>query len=785
MHFRYVAPLFVACTFAALCPLWTFAQPLPHVTITEIQWGGSSLSTADEWIELTNTTSDSIDISEWTFVGIGSSGTVLTIPSGSYIAPHETYVISNYAIGDAKTVLATSPQLITTSVSIPNSDLSITFFDEMGTVIDTYEDTGTPDFGSTSPHAAIERNLEDGTWFTSVSSVHLTVTDTFGTPGYALFPTASSMESVVSSDILDAKSPDTEPDSSDVALTTPETQVQSEESAPQEIPAEATIETEALPAEETTTSDEVSVDISTDIPSEDASTKSDQEIVLIEPIVSSPTTIASAVIEDAGWEEGEEAPLMPESENSSDEVGYSILTVDYSTLLLHEFVSSPSDGREWVELWNSGANSLDLSFVSLVEESGKYTTLSGLLEANSYALVENPSGNLNNSGDTLSLVLSDGQVLTTLTYGTDTFPAPKKGFAAGLCSDGWRTSLEPSPDASNSCPTTTLESSTYVSETSTTATLDGSSSSAGASAAAQGDLPREEGSDSTGASFTSVTTSVIDTSITDDVHSTMTSLQNGASGTIHGTSAIASSAPLSKSTVIDVEISKLDSLPSGQRVHVSGILVAAPGIFGKRVAYLDGVQLYFHDAAWPELAAGAAVEVTGTWDLDTDSRRIKISDELDIEVIGASTATPMALEDATASSLSGDVLVTAMGTLTKKDNELYLFAVSDGGEFRVHDTAKTGALTSLRAGDIVTIIGMLFVEDGVFAIAPRSHDDVIISSEASMSPSLTSLSTGSTTAISTPSSPAPLIGGGILASSVSALGYWFIRSRKFSFLFSH
>jgi hypothetical protein len=784
MHFRYVAPLFVACTFAALCPLWTFAQPLPRIAITEIQWGGSSLSTADEWIELANTTGDSIDISGWTLVGAGSSGATLVIPSGSYIAPYETYVISNYAPGDAKTVLATSPQLVTNSVSIPNSDLSIKVFDETVAVVDTYEDAGAPDFGSTSPHAAIERNLEDGTWLASTSSVHLTVTDTFGTPGYAAFSTISSAESAVSSDAPTTESSDPGPASSDVPLTTPETQEQSEENSPQEIQTEATTETETLSAEETTTSDESSVDISTDIPPEDVSTESDQEILLIEPIVSSPTSIVSAVIEDSESGEAEETPSTSKSQNSSAAVEYSVLTVDYSALLLHEFVSSPTDEREWVELWNSGDGPLDLSFVSLVEASGKYTTLSGVLEANSYVLVENPSGNLNNAGDTISLVLSDGQILATLTYGTDTFPAPKKGFAAGYCSDGWHTALEPSPAASNSCPTNTLESSTYASETSTTTALDSSGSSTGTSAAAQGDLPREESADSANTPFPSVTTSVIDASVTDDAGSSSTATElkdhndNASTSAVHKKST-------SKSTVINAEISELNALPSGQQVHISGVLVAAPGVFGKRIAYLHGVQLYFHRAEWPELAAGTTVEITGTWDLDTDSRRIKISDVTDIVVMNAGTAVPIALIDAIASSSSGDVLVAATGTLTKKDGELYLFTASDGSEFRVHDTAKTGALASLRAGDVATITGMLFVEDGTFVIAPRSHDDVVVSSEASISPSLTNLPTASTTSISTPSSSAPLIGGGILASSVSALGYWFIRSRKFSFLFSH
>ncbi len=118
MYHRYVALIIFACTFATLSPLRTHAASLPAVVLSEIQWGGSALSTADEWIELANVSSESVDISSWKITGVASQGAEIVIPPETVLPSRATYLVANYALGDAKTVLAVSPNLVSSSVSI-------------------------------------------------------------------------------------------------------------------------------------------------------------------------------------------------------------------------------------------------------------------------------------------------------------------------------------------------------------------------------------------------------------------------------------------------------------------------------------------------------------------------------------------------------------------------------------------------------------------------------------------------------------------------------------------
>lgn len=779
MYHRYVALIIFACTFAPLSPLRTHAASLPAVVLSEIQWGGSALSTADEWIELANVSSESIDISSWKITGVASQGAEIVIPAGTVLLSHATYLVANYALGDAKTALAVSPDLVSSSVSISNSSLTVTLVTADGIIIDSYSDQETPGVGSSSPHASAERNLEDGTWFTSVSSQNLLAGETLGSPGYALFPViAATAEQEIA----------------------PDDDAQEETSLHVEVPE---VSDEILIVEEATSSEVLDVNSIQEIsPPESSAPESISEtdlstpeevileeeiIILIAPV--SPDVVTSSVEEV--FEEIEVGDLSVDTalpQDDTDSVTTETITIttmlDYSFLRVTEFVSDPSDGKEWIELWNSGTPDLSLDGIVLTDAAGKETILSGSLQSSTYVLIENPNGKLNNTDDTITLTLPDGQTLFTLAYGTTEFPAPKKGLSAGLCDDGWHADLVPSPALPNSCPTTILESPTYDTEISYSPTVELSSSASGASPAIQGDVPVEENSGSTNTPLAQITTSVVHDAVVSTQEKTSSASQKSSSSAT-STSPSGEKKTSSKSTILSVELKDLETLPSGQRVEVTGIIVAEPGMFGKRIAYLDGVQLYFHKATWPSLPLGTSVHLVGTWDYDGDSRRIKISDASDIDILGSETVQPISWDDVSAETAS-DILVTASGTLTKKEGETYIFSSLTGKDFRVVDEAKTGALSILRAGDYVTISGILFPSDGNWILAPRSADDIVIaapivSTQETSSLSLPALpSTSQTSDISS----TPIIGGGILACSVSALGYWFFRSKKLSFLFS-
>ena len=164
------------------------AEDTPNVFISEINWAGSALSTADEWIELVNLSSTSVNLSHYVLTGTATRGGAIEIAEGTVIGPKSTLLIANYALGDAKTSLQISPNLVTTAISLPNSSLDILLTTPTGLVIDNYTDSSAPDFGSTNPVTSIERDLTTLAWRSSTQNLNLSSTSQLGTPGAVSLP---------------------------------------------------------------------------------------------------------------------------------------------------------------------------------------------------------------------------------------------------------------------------------------------------------------------------------------------------------------------------------------------------------------------------------------------------------------------------------------------------------------------------------------------------------------------------------------------------------------------
>lgn len=142
----------------------------PSIYISEIAWAGSSLSNADEWIELVNLETESVDISGWILIGSGSNGSNLTLPNEAVIEPNSTYLISNYDQENKKSVLGVTPNFVSTSISLSNSSLGITLSDEFGTIVDSAGDGGPPAAGSSGQYKSMTRiSTDDGTLASSWS----------------------------------------------------------------------------------------------------------------------------------------------------------------------------------------------------------------------------------------------------------------------------------------------------------------------------------------------------------------------------------------------------------------------------------------------------------------------------------------------------------------------------------------------------------------------------------------------------------------------------------------
>lgn len=167
-----------------------------NIVVNELAWAGSSISTADEWIELRNRTNANVDVSGYQITkrSGGNEVLMLTIPNGKWIPANGYFVISNY---DApQSAINIIPDYVTTAVDLSNTTLQVKLYNGTWnngtTLLDTGGNAGAPLAGTNTPKASMARNSTpgDGTqaanWHTSLVSINFDpgITD-LGSPGVA------------------------------------------------------------------------------------------------------------------------------------------------------------------------------------------------------------------------------------------------------------------------------------------------------------------------------------------------------------------------------------------------------------------------------------------------------------------------------------------------------------------------------------------------------------------------------------------------------------------------
>ncbi len=136
------------------------------VRISELQWVGSDLSTADEWLEITafpvmtgSVLTNPLALNGWTIRAVKddvetviTTFTQQTIQSGSYL------VVSNYDAPQSR--LKKSPVLITSALSLANTKLLLRLRDGSGVLVDEVDDgVGNP-FAGGSITGGIKASME-------------------------------------------------------------------------------------------------------------------------------------------------------------------------------------------------------------------------------------------------------------------------------------------------------------------------------------------------------------------------------------------------------------------------------------------------------------------------------------------------------------------------------------------------------------------------------------------------------------------------------------------------
>ena len=113
---------------------------LRAVVINEVNWYGSGGDTADEWVELRNTSGAELQLSEWTIAGAGNGGAGIQIDNGTALPAGGFLVLAAKQGADQagqRTSVTGVDRVQLQPISLSNSGEQLVLADPDGTVIDS------------------------------------------------------------------------------------------------------------------------------------------------------------------------------------------------------------------------------------------------------------------------------------------------------------------------------------------------------------------------------------------------------------------------------------------------------------------------------------------------------------------------------------------------------------------------------------------------------------------------------------------------------------------------
>ncbi len=824
MKKSYVLGLIFALSVMPSLPRLVYAGS-QSVVISEVAWAGSAKSTADEWIEIANIGTATVDVSGWNLTGVGSSGAILSIPIGTILNAQSTYLIANYKMGNSSSTLNIEPNMVTTTVSIPNTALKVSLIDTTGSIIDSFDDPGTPDFGSSTTFSTMERNLYDLTWRTANTSTNL-LNGQLGTPGaidYVLIvipePAVTPIEVPVEvlSPIVAAEQDAVVPiiEAPLVPPIAPSLITTSEDTVPLHEVSEDTVNGGMDDLTATASTDVVNTAIVAviDVPVIEPSPNIDDPVTVPDLIVASPIALETPdVIIPIIETMSAEAPLVPPINGWMDDLKATATTDAVNTvtitaviepivittpipsepeatpitepqpitsepiviakapmtqvgdIVISALLPSPNTGdSEWVQLTNSTDAVIDLTGFSLVDASGAVTYLSGMIAAHATVQVNNPKGNLNNSGDSVTLFNSANVTIDSVSYGNGEVPAPKKGEVLTFNPIIINTNSYDQPTDTVS----TSEQGEYA--TSTTigviakqvATVQPSTVVAVVAPSPAHDSVRTAVSVVKVANTTKAATASLITPIktrTEVVKTSVTKTKIIKASTKRKAKSLKSKA------VIAVTIDEINSVKDGTLVSIEGVVVAEPGVIGKRSFFIDGLEIYQSKDALADVHIGDKVKIIGTVSVLSDRRRINIKAG-GVTVIGVTDEVVRDYDN----DLSYGSLVKMAGTVSARAGNGVILQTENMGNITLMTAQGVNVTWTNLAGKEVTVTGILKSSGASPVIVLRSANDVAVKAMNTDSSSSMAATTGLRNN--------PWLWPGLGSMSLTGLGYWMWKYR--------
>ena len=194
---RGISFLFIIFTCLIIRPNIATAESTPPVIFSEIAWAGSSVSSADEWIELRNTSEQDININGWQITSLNSAKQEeIMLTLNGAISANSYFLISNnsaeYMFSNGQSVLNVKPEYINTQVSLSNEHFQLKLYNGIygsSELIDSAGNGNVPPAGGVNFHQSMSRIIpvaigsQASSWYSSNqrSNLDLQATD-FSTP---------------------------------------------------------------------------------------------------------------------------------------------------------------------------------------------------------------------------------------------------------------------------------------------------------------------------------------------------------------------------------------------------------------------------------------------------------------------------------------------------------------------------------------------------------------------------------------------------------------------------
>ena len=426
--------------------------------------------------------------------------------------------------------------------------------------------------------------------------------------------------------------------------------------------------------------------------------------------------------------DGTEEPNNQEtpSQESSNEPSETTTPIAVN-LQLSEIHPNPLEGGEWIEIAHDGSQTSLLDGWRLEDASGKRTVLEGEIGASELFIITLPNQILNNSGDTVKLIAPDGKTVDETDYSID---APKKGESWSFVNSLWQRS-----------PATPAEFNTEFSPV-------------------ENELQEEPTQEENSESSAPKETTVNQTKNNEKTHTVVAIAEPNTDAE--------SPEPSSKPK------SSKEDTKRDDRDRIEGVITGEPGIFGTQIAFIEGYQLYFYHADWPEeLVTGSVVQVTGEESSSRGEKRFKIATKDDIDVLGSQDESPQSIGLEQLDKQPIGTLVQVEAEVIERDSRT-LTIDQDGtiAEVVLHDALDIDLKRML--GNSYTVTGVIRTLNGNTRIYPRTEDDLTEFVEES-SASESSVSGTSETIEPNSGNKELYLGVTFLAAAAAATGYFAIR----------